>query len=762
PAPQVEGVEPLPGKSHYFIGNDPQKWRTDLPTYARVQYKGVYPGIDLVFYGNQRQLEYDLLVAPGADPKAIRLAFTGADRLSLDAEGNLVLHIARGEILQRAPLIYQEMNGTRERISGRYVLQGKDRVGFEVSAYDPTRPLVIDPVLAYSTYLGGSEDLDFGNGIAVDGPGNAYVTGNAQSDDFPTTLGAWQPAYGGGNSDAFVTKLAPNGALVYSTYLGGSSKDFGTGIAADASGNAVYVTGATFSLDFRTTLGAFDMACGSDGNCDAPFPGGPGVADIFVTKLNAAGSAPIYSTYLGGSSADFGHGIAVDGSGNAYVTGMTLSANFPTFPTPGALDATCGTDGNCNPGPSGPQSDAFVTQLNPAGSGLVYSTYLGGSGNEGGGGDISGGIAVDGSGNAYVTGSTDSPDFPTVNPLQAAFAGGFTDAFVAKLNAAGSALAYSTYLGGNDGDYGEDIAVDSSGNAHVTGSTSSSNFPTRNSLQATLAGGFLDAFVTKLNAAGSGLIYSTYLGGSGPVEGTTGRDAGHGIAVDGSGRAYVAGDTSSTDFPIANALQPASGGSLDAFIARIEDVGQEVEVAHDLAVTKITAPRTVTLTRKRPVQTGQVTVEIQNRSPHDETVQTTEMLASLVGLEVRSLPPEICPDPTPVLRQVMPPKKFPLTLKPKQKLNVVFNVTFDCANDPEKSTPSDPDHDDYSYAATVDHAALDGEEDSHPDDDKCPRSVQPPFEIDLYPDGSIRDKGCGGLKPDKTFGAEILTDVVVK
>jgi len=463
PAPKVDGLDALAGKNNYFLGNDPQKWRTGVPNFAKVKYAGIYPGIDLVFHGNQRQLEYDFVVAPGADPGAIQLLWKGARRLEVDSSGDLVLHVEGGRVVHHAPIVYQRVNGSRREISGSYVVRDRSQVGFRVAAYDRSRPLVIDPVLSYSTYLGGA-DRDYGYGIAVDGSGNAYVTGWTYSPDFPT-VSPLQAAKAG-TRDVFVAKLnAAGSALTYSTYLGGSDSDDGYGIAVDGAGNA-YVTGWTYSPDFPTA---------------SPLQAAhAGLRDAFVAKLNAAGSALTYSTYLGGSSDDYGRGIAVDGSGNAYVTGWTYS---PDFPTASPLQAAkAGT------------RDAFVAKLNAAGSALAYSTYLGGSSS-----DYGYGIAVDGSGNAYVTGETASTDFPTVSPLQAANAGGY-DTFVAKLNVAGSALTYSTYLGGSDTDWVEGIAVDGSGNVYVTGETASPDFPTVSPLQAASAGA-RDAFVAKLSAS---------------------------------------------------------------------------------------------------------------------------------------------------------------------------------------------------------------------------------------------------------------------
>jgi uncharacterized protein (TIGR03437 family) len=543
PETEVVGREELPGKSNYFIGNDPAKWRTNVPTYRKVEYREVYPGVSLVYYGNPAaagQLEYDFVVAPGADPGQIRLGVEGAGRVEVDAEGDLVLQAAAGgQVRFHKPLVYQEVAGTRREVEGSFTLRSSSlksaignpqsqEVGFQLAAYDASNPLVIDPVLAYSTYLGGSGD-DSGYGIAVDSSGNAYVTGYTFSSNFP----AANPlqASNRGNMDVFVTKLnAAGSALVYSTYLGGSGDDSGHGIAVDSSGSA-YVTGYTTSSNFPTA------------NALQPSYGG-GKCDAFVTKLNAAGSALVYSTYLGGGYSDEAFGIAVDPSGNAYVTGLTDSSNFPTA---NALQASLRGYG-----------DAFVGKLNAAGSALVYSTYLGGSGDDGGYG-----IAVDSSGNAYVTGYTWSGNFPTANALQASNGG--SDAFVTRLNAAGSALVYSTYLGGSGEDGGYGIAVDSSGNAYVTGYAWSTNFPTANALQRSNRG-FINAFVTKLNAAGSALVYSTYLGG-----GTI--DRGYAIAVDSSGNARVTGGTYSSDFPTANALQASKGGLINAFVTELNAAG---------------------------------------------------------------------------------------------------------------------------------------------------------------------------------------------
>ena len=399
PASQSAGLDELPSRSNYYIGNDPQQWKTGVPQYARVQYKDVYPGVDLIYYGtNQRRLEYDFIISPGTDPGVIRLGFKGAEEIRLDDGGNLVLHAEGGKVVQHAPIIYQEIDGVRREISGRYVLinpnisplvqetaisdlhpQTPDFsvVGFQVETYDTGKPLVIDPVLIYSTFLGGS-GFDRGLGIAVDASGSAYVTGLTGSSDFPTE-NPFQVA-SGGDFDVFIAKLNPSGSgLLYATYLGGSSTDHGHGIAVDVSGSA-YVTGFTQSNDFPLE-NPFQPSFGAGGE------------DTFITKLNASGSALIYSTYLGGNGGEVGYSIAVDASGNAYLTGQTKSSNFPTMSPLQPI--------------SGGFIDLFVTKINPSGSALVYSTYLGGNNF-----DRGQGIAVDASGSAYVTGLTQSPGEP--------------------------------------------------------------------------------------------------------------------------------------------------------------------------------------------------------------------------------------------------------------------------------------------------------------------------------------------------------------
>ena len=492
----VVGQDQLPGTSNYFVGNDPSQWFTNIANYGQVAYQGVYPGVNLVYYGNQTQLEYDFDVAPGADPGNIRFSVQGADSLSLDSQGNLVLQTASGDVLEHAPVIYQTVGGVKQTVAGQFVLLGNNEVGFQVGSYNASQPLVIDPVLIYSTYLGGNGD-DVGNGIAVDAAGDAYITGGTASLNFPTPPGAFQTSDGGGTSDAFVTKLNATGtAVIYSTYLGGNGNDVASGIAVDGSGNA-YVSGNTGSSNFPTTPGAYEM--------NGPF---------FVTKLNASGSSLVYSTYLNPDNPDYPYdaGIAVDGSGQAYVVGYSY------------VNSSSGQQG-------------FLIKLNANGTGMVYNTLFSGQDNTFTNCE---GIAVDALGDAYVTGATTSPYLPTTTgAYQASFAGS-EDAYVAELNPSGTALLYCTYLGGGV-TLGYPIGVDSSGAAYITGE--STDLPTTaDAFLSNNGSGDNDVFVTKLNANGSALVYSTLLGG-------LGIDYRYGIAVDGSGDAYVTGATDSTNFP---------------------------------------------------------------------------------------------------------------------------------------------------------------------------------------------------------------------
>jgi hypothetical protein len=594
----VTGAEELPGKSNYFIGSDPTKWRTNVPNYAQVRYQDVYPGVDLVYYGTQGgQLEYDFVVAPGADAHSIGLSFQGAGHIRVDrGTGDLVLALAGSDLRFRKPVVYQEQfavdssqltvqdekrNTTdnpkskiqnRQFLDGRFVLTGTNRIGFQVAAYDRRAPLIIDPVLVYSTYLGGGQ-YNIGYRVAVDASGSAYVAGATNSSDFPTTAGVFSSMLHPGGCplyhhrisfacpDAFVTKLDPAGTqLVYSTYLGGSAPDAATGISVDSSGNA-YVTGSTSSTDFPTTLGAFQTSA-TDTSARI---------HAFATKLNATGSVLIYSTYLAGTQYDVSTVSALDSGGNLYVAGGTNSADFPT--TRGAFQPAIAGTSCIHDGLPVPCVDGFIAKLNPQGSALIYSTFLGGSNH-----DAVLGLAIDSTGSVYATGGTLSTDFPVANALQPSFGpttcgttqGGSPrpcfHAFVTKLNSTGTALDYSTYLGGNGDDAGIGIAVDETGAAYVTGATNSTNFPTTTGAAQTSFGGGTcgnlsspfdcpDAFLAKLDPLGTSLAYSTYLGGSG-------FDFGWGIALDNAKNAYVVGGTDSLDFPTADPIQAfLKGGS---------------------------------------------------------------------------------------------------------------------------------------------------------------------------------------------------------
>ena len=551
PASHVTGTDELPGKSNYFVGNDPKKWHTSIPTFAKVENHDLYPGVDLVYYGNQQVLEYDLRVAPGSDPAQIVFQFraddpvqTGrnvASELHVDAHGNLVS--ATGAILLHKPEVYQTLvnksNTSAKRVvEAKFVVKENNRVSFAIGSYDRSQTLVIDPVVPfYSTYLGGANN-DYGYGIALDAKGNAYITGSTASLNFPVGP-CIQCLNAGGLADAFVTELNPGG-LVYSTYLGGAGNDYGYGIAVDPMGNA-YVTGSTSSPNFPVPL---CFQCLYQG----------GAADAFVTEVAAGGAGLVYSTYLGGKAADFGRAIAVDRAGDAFVTGNTTSKNFPV---PGCVFGCLPAGGN----------DAFVTELRRIPGGpvaLVYSDYLGGAAN-----DFGYGIAVDPNQSAYVTGATSSVNFPTTAPACFQCAPqGMSDAFVTRVAPFGAGLVNSTYLGGPTNDYGYGLAIDGQLTVYVTGSTAGP-FPLGPCFQCVYGGGVSDAFVTRLDPTLTGIIYSTYLGG-------VGTDAGRGIAVDAMGDADVAGNTNSKNFPVANCFQCVINGGMDAFVTSLTPPGVAV------------------------------------------------------------------------------------------------------------------------------------------------------------------------------------------
>jgi hypothetical protein len=589
------GEDELPGKVNYFLGKDPTRWHTDLPTYAKVRYSHVYPGIDLVYYGNQRQLEYDFAVAPGADPAAIRLNFKGEKRMTVAANGDLILEGTRGSATVHKPLIYQEKDSQRQLVSGSFRKISSNSIGFSLGSYDRTRPLIIDPVLVYSTYLGGSGTAgsfgtgvgDQGTGIAVDSTGSAYIVGTTASTNFPVTSGAFQSTNeatsASHGSTAFVTKLNPTGtALVYSTYLGGSGSDNGGdsayGIALDSSNNA-YVTGATYSADFPVTCGALQTASNSAVNNDS---------SAFVIKLNQTGSMLLYSTYLGGSGyqyvarrGDVAQGIAVDPTGAAYVTGYTSSSNFPV--TNDAFQTS-------NLEPDG-YPTAFVSKLNPFGSALVYSTFLGGNGGNAGYGDYGNGIAIDNAGDAYVTGSSGSSNFPTTSGAFQTSLQGQSNAFVTKLNPKGSGEIYATFIGGSSTDSAESIALDSAGFAYVSGNTSSVNFPvTSGTLEGTSVQNdsyFIYnlentygsiGFVSKLNPGGTELTYSTYLEGAETTPTS--------IAVDSAGNTYLTGTTYASNYGVfggfqatPGAIPPTTSNGFVSFVVKLNATASALEYA---------------------------------------------------------------------------------------------------------------------------------------------------------------------------------------
>jgi hypothetical protein len=645
---QVVGTDALPGKSNYLIGNDPTKWRRNVPQFSRVRYSQIYPGVDLVYYGNQGQLEYDFRVAPGADPKNIQLSFEGARELRVDS-GDLIVGTGDGDVRLKAPRVYQEQEASsRTAVRGRFALLARDRVGFEIDDYDRSRMLVIDPVLTYSTYLGGT-NTEMLPSIAVDSGASIYVTGATNSTDFPVTVG---PAYqAGATSNVFVAKFDPTGAtLVFATYIGGTGADTSVGIAVDAATN-VYIAGTTTSTNFPT-MNAFQTT-----------PVSPGNPHTFVTELSSSGASLIYSSYFSGNQTDTAKGMTLDDKDFVYVIGITNSTNFPLAPTAGTFQSTLqgsnaffiskvaptstganslvfstyfgggnpsggsvsggaiavdnnaagsniyftgGTNflftgnnpitdfpiknainpgGACLDAPTQSTTtacttsglapmDAFVAKLNPGtntGALLLYCTYLGGTGT-----DIGLGIAVDASGNAYVTGSTDSPAFPTVSGGIAGkqpMPGGGVDAFVGKINnpaintgSTNVQLTYFSFLGGSGNDVGNAIAVDSVQGARVVGTTASSNFPTSNPIPGggTLKG-LQDAFVARLDTLGttaSTSEFATLLGGSGTETGT-------GITLDTDTNTYVTGETTSTDFPTAAPFQAALKGPQDVFVSKL-------------------------------------------------------------------------------------------------------------------------------------------------------------------------------------------------
>jgi centrosomal CEP192-like protein len=577
-ATKVAGIDPLPGRVDYFLGKDPSNWRTNIPSYARVKYADVYPGVDLVFYGNQRRLEYDFIVAPGADPRAITLNVEGARKLRVNSRGDLLVGVSGGEVQLQKPVVYQQILGERREIAGSYAITGDHQVTFAVAKYDSSEPLIVDPVLVYSTYLGGESD-DSALAIALDSLGDAVVTGATFSLQFPTTAGAFTPSPLASNANGvvFVTKMNPTGTnLLYSSYVGGSGGDAGLGVAIDGSGN-ICVTGQTFSTDFPTTTNALKPGPNA-GNAN-------GTSFVFKINPSLSGAASLlYSSYLGGTQSgvtEFGNGIATDANGLVYVVGVTASqpgtglANFPVTAST-AFQAAA---------PSGIASGTgFLTKLDTTqlgASSLIYSTYLGGNGVNNavpGFGDGAFGVAEDSAGNTYVAGVTGSTNFPTTSTaFQQSLPAGNTGgaAFVSRFDTTktgAASLLYSSYLAGEAADFGNAIALGPSNVAYVTGSTSSLLFPTTTGAFQTTGNTAGIAFVTLVDSSLTGsasLKYSTFVGGS-----LT--NSAFGIAADTAGDAYIAGATQGSDFPVTKgAFQtaPAAGSQGEGFVTKLNPAG---------------------------------------------------------------------------------------------------------------------------------------------------------------------------------------------
>jgi hypothetical protein len=529
----LEGITPLDARANFLTGTE-DEWRRDVPLYGAILYRDLYPGIDMLYGANGRNLKSEFLVTPGADPARIRLRYSGAGQLRIDETGALVIPVNGHELREEAPLVWQDRGGARVTIEARFALAPDGTVSFIVNEYNRSLPLLIDPVLSYSTLLGGSSS-DAATALAVDFTGAAYVAGYTASFNFPT--GSSAQNFNAGGNDIFVAKLNPAGnSLISCTYIGGRGDDRAYAIAVDASG-LVYLTGSTTSTNFPTR-GAIQSRL-------------TGAKNAFVLKLNALGNALVFSTYLGGNGSDTGYGIALDAAGDVYVTGDTTSTAFP---------ATALQKSN-----NGSQ-DAFLSRLAANGSALVFSTYLGGEND-----DHGAAIAVSAGGEACITGSTWSPDFPVANASQASLAGG-QDAFIARFSAGANSLIFSSFLGGSGGalgypEAGQGIALDPQGNVYIAGVTSSSDFPLLRATQAFRLGA-VDAFAAKLSAAGV-LAYSSYLGG-------TGVDTANAIAVDSAGNAYVAGHTFSSDLPVLNAAQSSSGGDYDAFLGALSPAGDSL------------------------------------------------------------------------------------------------------------------------------------------------------------------------------------------
>lgn len=534
--PRIEASHQTPATFNYLNGSDPRKWVTEVRAYQEVRYHNLYPAIDLAILGQDHGIKSEYRVKPGGRVEDIRVRYSGIINIKVNSQKQLEIASESGLLVEDVPDSYQVIDGKKIDVKTAYAIDPAGDVGFKTEPYRADIELVIDPRLAFSTFLGGSSQEADG-GIAVDPAGNIYVTGYTYSGNFPKTYKAYDRTFAGSPFDAFVTKINPTGSgLVYSTYLGGNGKDAGLGICVDAEGQAT-VCGYTESSNFPTTVGAFDRTLG-------------GTRDAFLTKLNSTGTKLVYSTLLGGNLSDEAASLAVDGSGNPYLTGTTFSADFPT--TARAYDTTF----------SG--GDAFLTKINSSGTGPVFSTFFGGSGEEKGLG-----IALDASENIYITGTTTSANLPTTSGAYDKTLGGSIDVFVTKFNAAGNSLVFNTYLGSNgvDGTLGG-MAVDNGGNVYVTGYTESNGYPITSGAFDSIFSGSNEAFLSKLNAAGSALVYSTYLGGSNV-------EYGRSVAVDPLGDAGVTGYTKSANWPITNdAYDRAHNGDQDIFLTMVNPTGK--------------------------------------------------------------------------------------------------------------------------------------------------------------------------------------------
>ena len=575
---KIEAADPLPGKTNYFRGNDPSRWVRNVPTFARVQYAAVYPGIDLVYYGKQGQLEYDFDVRAGANPNQIRLGLSGVDSVVVSADGGLQLSTQGREIRWNKPVIYQEVNGRRRPVEGRFQLLAENRVGFALGVYDRSRDLVIDPILAYASYFGGS-GAEMNPQVAVDLSASIYIAGTTTSTGttFPTEpCGGTLPPQPvcpklngtdtGTSSDVFVSKLDQFGSTVlYTTYLNGedlvpsvglglaTGDDSSAGLAVDSQGN-VYITGTTTSTDFPTTSNAFQSA-----------PKTPGVAHVFLTKLDSTGAGLLYSSYLSGSNADNAMALAADNTGHAYILGWTQSVTAGDFPT--------GT--SFQPSANGATRLYFVSKFDTtttvANQSLVFFSYLGDSTNPAKEADgvvcaqlPCGGIALDTNGNAFVAVGTKFTNLPAVNSYQSTNHGGASDAYEAKITPDGASILFATYLGGSGDDTANAIAVDGSGNTYIAGSTTSSDFPA-GTTKLPMSGGGQDAFLAKLNDPTTGPVTLTYTA----VVGGSGTDIANGIIVDSAANALITGSTNSSNFPTPTATIGSNGGSTDAFLLKL-------------------------------------------------------------------------------------------------------------------------------------------------------------------------------------------------